>query len=213
MRFTVSNALMTPALGAALAAPAAAQGKPSIAIMPTQYFSADADSAKNVTSGLASQWERQGYTLIGQDKADAQFQTMSLSPSTNYADRVAVKFGRAVGADLVAYPRLLAVGIPAADATGFMAPNAVLHLRVINVHTNRVIYFRQVAYEFDAKPLADLPRGEITQTVAARTAADATRMYFQRVAEAARKCVDVRAAPSANGLRAKSQGQRARGKS
>lgn len=183
MRFTVSHTLLTLALGAALAAPAAAQGKPSIAIMPTQYFSADADSAKNVTAGLASQWERQGYTLIGQDKSDAQFQTMGLNPSLNYADRVAIKFGRAVGADLVAYPRLLAVGLPAADnPTGMLAPNAVLHLRVVNTHTGGAIYCRQIGHEFRADAPLDTTAFALPAPVAEATAQQASELYFQRVA-------------------------------
>src|SRR5688500_8670160 len=117
MKCFARNALLTLALGTALASPAAAQDKPSIAIMPTQYFSADAESAKNVTRGLAAQWERQGYSVVAQDRSDSTFQSLGLHSSVHYADRVAARFGRSIGADLVAYPRLLAVGLPVSSAS------------------------------------------------------------------------------------------------
>src|SRR5438045_680003 len=104
--------LTTLALGTAIAGPASAQRKPTIAIMPAQYFSADAESARNVTEGLRTRFESQGYTVIPMDRAQATWSSMGLAPNEHYADRVAVKFGQSIGADLVAYPRLLAVGIP-----------------------------------------------------------------------------------------------------
>lgn len=185
MRFSVSHALLTLALGAAISAPAAAQGKPSIAIMPTQYFSADAESAQNVTAGLRSQWERQGYNVVAQDRSNSTFQTMALNPSQHYSDATARRFGRSVGADLVAYPRLLAVGLPLSTAaTGSMfAPEAVVHLRVINVHTGAAIYFRQVGHEFRADaPLTADASFTLPEPVATAAAEQASTIYFQRVA-------------------------------
>ena len=187
MRFHLSTGLTAAALGLALVSPAAAQNKPSISIMPTQYFAADAGSAKNVTSGLASQWERQGYTVKAQDQSDAKFTGMGLQASTHYADRVAIRFGRQMGTDLVAYPRLLAVGLPAADVgtnlTGLMEPAAVIHLRVLNVKTGYPIYFRQIAHEFRAEgPIVASSDFSLPSPVADATAQEVTNMYFQRVA-------------------------------
>lgn len=184
MRFSVSNAVLALALGAVLASPAAAQDKPSIAIMPTQYFSAGPESADNVTRGLAAQWERQGYSVIGQDRSDAKFTGMGLSRTTHYADRVAAKFGRSIGADLVAYPRLLALGQPVSSAfAGMLAPEAVLHVRVINARTGYPIYFRQIGHEFlsDAEITADA-RFALPEPVATAAAEEVTGQYFQRVA-------------------------------
>lgn len=185
MRFNLGAALAAASLGLALAGPAAAQDKPSIAIMPTQYFSADAESAQNVTQGLAAQWERQGYTVLGMDRSMSTFTSMNLNPSQHYADRVAVRFGRSIGADLVAYPRLLAVGMPLSTvASGsFMAPEAILHLRVLNVRTGAPIYFRQIGHEFrtDAPLTADA-RFTLPEPVATATAQEASGQYFERVA-------------------------------
>ena len=182
---SATKALLSLGLGAALAVPAAAQDKPTIAIMPTQYFSASSESAANVTRGLASQWERQGYSVLPQERSDAKFQGMGLNPSMHYADRVAAKFGRSIGADLVAYPRLLAVGQPFNGPTsGWMAaPEAVLHLRVINARTGWPIYFRQIGHEFrsDAEILADA-RFTLPEPVATAAAEEVSGQYFQRVA-------------------------------
>lgn len=185
MRFTLGTALLTAAVGFGLASPAAAQDRPSIVIMPTQYFSADAESAENVTRGLAAQWERQGYTVIGHDRAQSTFQSLNLGSSQHYADAVARRFGRSIGSDLVAYPRLLAVGLPLSSAASgsLMAPEAVLHLRVINVRTGAPIYFRQIGHEFrtDAPVSADA-RFSLPEPVATATAQEASGQYFERVA-------------------------------
>ena len=170
-------------LGAAIAGPAAAQRKPTIAIMPAQYFSADAESAKNITEGLRSIYERQGYTVIPMDRAQATWSSMGLAPNEHYADRVAVRFGQSCGADLVAYPRLLAVGMPINGPAGpeMLAPNAVLHLRVMNVHSRNPIYFRQIGHEFGADVTATADNFTLPQPVATATAQDVTGIYFERV--------------------------------
>ncbi len=193
-RLIVAAAL---ALAAFVTSPAEAQRKPSIVIMPAQYFSADAASAANLTRSLTQQYEQQGYTVIAADKAESAWQSMSLSPSTHYPDRVAVRFGRSAGADLVAYPRLLALGIPAVNGetpiTGLLEPAAVVHLRVMNVHSGGNIYFRQIAHEFrsDASGATTTNNGTTTvqtptftlpEPVAMAAANEVSGMYFQRVA-------------------------------
>ncbi|MGV3720152.1 MAG: hypothetical protein ACO1SX_04505, partial [Actinomycetota bacterium] len=76
MRVNVSGALTAAVLGMALATPASAQNKPSIAIMPTQFFAADAASADNVTRGLARQYEGQGYQVMPSERSSSTFQSM-----------------------------------------------------------------------------------------------------------------------------------------
>jgi len=186
MRMNVRGALAAALLGVALAVPAGAQSKPTIAIMPTQYFAAEAESAENLTRGLVRQYEGQGYQVMPMERSRDTFQSMGLSANQHYADRVAVNFGRQMGADLVAYPRLLSVGIPISNPdlrkAELLQPAAVAHLRVINVHTGQAIYFRQIAHDFsvDAPQVASDFR--LPEPVATATADEVTQMYFQRVA-------------------------------
>jgi hypothetical protein len=151
----VQGVLLACTLGVGIASPASAQ-RPSVAVMPSLYFSAEAESADNVTRGIAQQFEGQGYTVVGADQARSAFESAGLNRTTHYADREALRFGRAAGAQLVAYPRLLGVGIPFAGANqGFLEPAAVILLRVLNVRTGRPIYARQISHEFTA----DVPHG------------------------------------------------------
>jgi hypothetical protein len=186
MKLRACGALLALGLAVGLHAPASAQSKPSIAIMPTQYFSATADSAQAVTDGLTSQFEGRGYAVMAADKSRSTFQSLNLDPSTHYADSVALRYGRSMGADLVAYPRLLATGIPLANPRetpgGFLVPNAILHLRVLNVHTGRPIYFRQIHHDFSAGSDVASTDFNLPQPVATATAEDATGQYFERVA-------------------------------
>jgi hypothetical protein len=178
------GAVAALALGVGLSGPTAAQQRPTIAVMPTQYFSADERSAEHVTQGLREQFEGQGYSVMPQDRSRSTFESMNLSLNTHYADRVALRFGRQMGSDLVAYPRLLAVGLPIPNVQpgDLLEPNAVIHLRVLNVRTGYPIYFRQVAHEFRADAPAVLAEFSLPQPVATATASEVTQMYFQRVA-------------------------------
>jgi hypothetical protein len=186
MKVSACCLLLALAVGTVLATPAAAQQRPTMAIMPTQYFSADAESAQNVTQGLVQQYEGQGYTVLPMDRARSTFEQMGLHPQTHYADAVAVRFGRSLGADLVAYPRLLVVGIPIVSEQPVDArisrPAAVMHLRVLNVHTGQPIYFRQIAHEFTVERPDPTAEFVLPEPVATATAADVTQIYFQMVA-------------------------------
>ena len=176
----VQGVLLACTLGAGLASPASAQ-RPSVAIMPALYFSAEGQSADNVTAGLAQQFEGKGYSVISADQARSAFESSGLNRTTHYADREALKFGRAAGAKLVAYPRLLGVGIPFAGANeGFLQPAAVILLRVLNVRTGRPIYARQISHEFTA----DVPSGSafiLPEPVATATAEEVLQNYFERI--------------------------------
>jgi len=183
MKFHIAATFAAVLAAGALTAPAHAAPKPTLAIMPAQFYSADADSAKQITAGLRDVYERQGYDVLSMEESQKAFRGMGLGRHRHYADKVAVKFGRRMGADLVAYPRLLAVGRPlAANRPQNLRPEAVLHLRVLNSHTGRAIYFRQVAHPFT--PGGERLAGDYTlpRNAADRTAAKAASVYFSRVA-------------------------------
>lgn len=182
MRSHTTLALFSLCALAAVASPAAAQRKPSVAIMPTQYFSADAQSAAQITQALAESFERQGYTVLDASKADQQFSSQGLQRDRQYGDPTAVKFGRAMGADLVVYPRLLALGLPASGSGSANAPEAVLHLRVLNVARRAPLYCRQVGHQFNlGNSSARLADFHLDGPVAASTVEQATALYFRSI--------------------------------
>jgi len=183
MSFRIAGALLAFSLIAGLTVPAGAQQRPSIAIMPCQFFSADAESAEAVTQGLVQQYESQGYRVIDMSRSRDTFSQMGLSANQHYPDRVALSFGSKIGSDLVAYPRLLALGLPGATTEpNPTAPEAVVHLRVLNVHSRAPIYFRQVGHEFSPGGTEVATEFRLPQPVATAAAADVTGIYFQRVA-------------------------------
>jgi hypothetical protein len=172
------------AAAAAGAIPASAQRRPTVTIMPTQYFAAHPQSADRITRGLAEQFERRGYWVIPLDRTTKRFRSMGLSRRRHYPDRVALRFGRRVGADLVVYPRLLTVGTPAPGSRrsrSMDAADAVVHVRVLNATTGAPLYFRQIGYDFrvDEGMQGVFP---LPEPVADAAAGEATESYFQRVA-------------------------------
>ena len=74
-RSFLHGVLLACALGAVFSAPAAAQQ--SVAVMPSLYFSADAESADNVTNGIVQQFEGQGYSVIPMDRSRSTFHVYS----------------------------------------------------------------------------------------------------------------------------------------
>src|SRR5262249_157296 len=134
-----------------------AQPKPTMAIMPAQYFSADEQSADQITQALAQEFERQGYNVVPMDRSNTAFQELGYQRNLDIGDKEIRRFGQRVGADLVAPPQLMAMGIPAAAGSppdSNFAPAAVLYLRVLNDHTGGALYTRQIGYHFTAdRPL------------------------------------------------------------
>ena len=175
-------------IGLGVARPAAAQRRPTIAIMPSQYYAADATSAANLTQGLVQQFEGQGYTVTPLDQARSTFQSMGLTHNQPYPDSTARRFGREAGADLVAYPRLLALGFPLTGTQGSaLEPAAIVHLRVLNVHTGAVLFFRQIGHEFSVEAPGPGQNFELPQPVATAAAAEVLELYFRTVAGSARE--------------------------
>jgi hypothetical protein len=184
MSHWIHRALAAVIVGCCLPALAAAPQGRTVAIMPTQYFSADAQSADRVTTALVEQFRGHGYNVIPMEKARATFAAMKLEPSRHYADATALQFGRRIGSDLVVYPSLLALGTP---ATGSDAPpdttslGAVLYVRVLNPRTGKTIYTRQVRHHFEVAN-ADGGRVTLPAADADATASEVTQNYFERVA-------------------------------
>ncbi len=163
------GAVTTLCMAAAL--PASAQDRVRVAIMPTQYFSANAESAERFTEALHAQFGDRDVELISEEQAMEKFRGMGLNSSRHYPDRVATKFGRQLGADVVVYPRLLAMGMPVNDVTPISTPaGAVVHVRVINTQNNKLLYFRQVEEPITSERATSaafvLPRREADQAVA-----------------------------------------------
>jgi hypothetical protein len=168
----------------ALASAAAAQRKPVVAVKPAGYFRSDAESAQNVTQALANQFQTRGYRVIPLTRSQTTFASMRLSTDRHLSDRVALRLGDALKADLVVYPRVLGVGIPASDRSEEASraqPSVILLLRVLNVHNGQAIFVRQISHRFDS---GDTPEGgyRVTQSDATAATRELIQPYFQRVA-------------------------------
>jgi hypothetical protein len=183
MNFGVSRALLALACIGSLAAAEAAPPKPTITVMPTQYVAADAVSAANIAMALVTQLQGFGYTVVPMERSRETFRSMKLSWSRPHAARVPIDFGRRVGAQLVAYPRLLSLGGKAASrkAGASATPVADLLLRIYNVRTGKMIYSRQVRSEFQWGRLESGARA-LPPNAAATTVTTALGPYFERVA-------------------------------
>jgi hypothetical protein len=168
-----------------MAAATAAPPRPRLAIMPTQYFSADAQSAKLVDNELAYQFGYRGYSVVPMAKSRATFQGMGLQPNRSYSDAVAAKFGRRLGARVVAYPQLLSAALPSVKHAGSAAERdsgAVLFLRVVNAQTGQRLYAREVEAPYPAAAAIAVAGPAVPRSVASALATRTTNFYFQRVA-------------------------------
>jgi hypothetical protein len=156
----------------------------TLAVMPSQYFSADAQSAHAVTNELVYQFGRRGYSVVPRDQSRAAFADMKLQPNRPYSDQVAVQFGRRIGADLVVYPQLLSMGLTYGSPALAKDPSrsgAVLQVRVVNVHTGGRLYTRQVHEPFQARTGPE-SRAPVSRELASALATKTSGLYFQRVA-------------------------------
>lgn len=180
----VPKTILALAIALTLAGAAAAEQRPTVAIMPAQYFQADAQSAENVTLGLVERFEAERYSIIPMDRARQTFQQMGFSPSRNISDAAILQFGRRLGADLVAHPQLLAIRpwrSAGTASTGSRGARAVLYLRVLNVQTGQPLYTRQIAYTFRG-PASEAGPPVLSASGAAAAATEVSRPYFERVA-------------------------------
>src|SRR6478672_10583871 len=103
------TAFLMPVMVLAIAGAAAAQRRPTIAIMPAQHTQPDRRSAENVTRALVDRFEAEQYRVIPLERSRELYQRMGLGRRPNVSDAEILRFGRRLGADLVARPQLLAV--------------------------------------------------------------------------------------------------------
>lgn len=198
----VSQPIRILALCAAAAAPAAAQGQPPaaagrapaappdpaslrVAVMPAQYFSADAESAQRLTESLRQEFASKGWQLVPPAEVQNAWNSLGLQNGQHYPDRKAIELGRQVNANLVVYPRLLALGIPVANAAPGetnLPPAAVVHLRVLNVPRARPIYFNQIAQQFPSDQPVTVAAFRLPAAAAQLASTNALVGFFQRVA-------------------------------
>jgi hypothetical protein len=179
----LQGVLLALVVAAGMASTDAAQKQPTIAVLPAQYYSADASSAQALTQALMGRFKAQGYNVMPLQRVTRVTAAMKYRPRRHYTDAQVVGFGRRLGAPLVAYPRLLALGYPAAargSSNSALPGAAILHLRVINTGTKQPVYFRQIASEFDRRPATGAP--PLAPQVARAAADEVTKLYFQRVA-------------------------------
>jgi hypothetical protein len=109
---------------------------------------------------------------------------MKLQPNRPYSDQVAVEFGRRLGADLVVYPQLLAMGLAYGSPARAADPGrsgAVLQVRVVNAHTGGRLYTRQVHEPFQARTGRE-SRAPVSRVFAGVLASKTSGLYFERVA-------------------------------
>src|SRR3954451_5229010 len=88
------------------------------AVLPAVYFSADAVSAARLTDGLREEMSSRGWKVVPAAASAAAASAVGFAPRTQQPDAKALEFGRRLKADVVVYPRLLALGV------GFGGPDA-----------------------------------------------------------------------------------------
>jgi hypothetical protein len=182
------------AAGALLAASASAKQAPppapggqnlTVAVIPAQYFSADAESAANLTEGIRQDFTSKGWNVLPTETVKSAWDAMGMKNGVHYPDKTAIELGQKVNADLVVYPRLLALGIPIPmERTGEpgLKPAAVVHLRVMNVKRNRSIYFNQIAQEYTVGEPIQVASFQLPSAVAQTASTQVLAGFFERVA-------------------------------
>ena len=93
MKLHITVSCAAALLAGALTAPAHAASRPTIAIMPAQFYSADAESARQITAGLRDVYYANSYVCAPDDPG------VVTAWSTHDQDRfpAAVRSGRVLG--------------------------------------------------------------------------------------------------------------------
>jgi hypothetical protein len=157
----------------------------TVAVIPAQYFSADADSAGKLTDAVRQDFSSKGWNVLPQDTVRTAWDGMGLKNGVHYPDRTAIELGQKLSADLVVYPRLLALGIPIPASNAIpstLQPAAVVHIRVMNVKRNRAIYFNQIAQEYTLGEPFTVAQFQLPGAVAQQASSKALVGFFERVA-------------------------------
>ena len=158
--FAASRAFVAGAV-AASTAPAAARSvqKTTVAVIPAQWYAADEESAQRLTEGIRKEFATRGWDLLPEEAVRSAAAAMRLKNGSLYSDATLIRLGRSARADLVVYPRLLALGAPVAASSAKVAgiaSAAVVLVRVIDVKGKRALYCNQISHEFKREGAVDV---------------------------------------------------------
>ncbi len=89
--------------------PALDPAKLTVAILPAQAFSADAESAARLTDGVRHGFAARGWKVVTPERVMEAWRALGMQDGVHYTDTAILRVGRKLGVDLVVYPRLLAL--------------------------------------------------------------------------------------------------------
>ena len=186
-RFTLwmSAGLAMAARGPAPASAQEARGV-RVAVLPAQYFRADAQTALRISEGMRRDFAARGWTVVPEQRVKAAWDAAGLDPGVHYADREVAEIGRRAGADLVVYPRLLALGPPPGSGRGApaaLSPEAVVRVRIVSVKRRQGIYFNQIGQGHERVPWLAFRRQTLPARVAQTAASRALAAFFHRAGQ------------------------------
>jgi len=174
----------------------------TVAVIPAQWYRADAESAQRLTEGIDKNFSARGGKLLPEETVRSAATAMGLKDGSLYSDAALIRLGRQVHADLIVYPRLLALGLPAAalhpEPRG-VASAAVVHVRVIDVKRRRAVYCNQVAHEFKTEGEAGSDHFALSGPEGQLAAIEVLRGFFtpQSATQASLRAPGARPAPRA----------------
>src|SRR4051794_5207330 len=178
------------AVAAPAPTPARSVRKITVAVIPAQWFTADAESAQRLTEGIRRDFASRGWRVLSDTTVQTAAGAMGLKNGVHYPDAAILHLGRTLHADVVVYPRLLTMGLPVTALSAqarIMDPAAVLHVRVLDVTRKQAVYCNQVAHPFNGDGAASVKGFALSASESRVAAARALGGFFTpRVAGVAR---------------------------
>jgi hypothetical protein len=154
----------------------------SVAVLPAGYFSADAVSAERVSEAMRRQFVDRGWRVLPPETVADECRSAGLDNEKHQTDAAILAVGRRLHVDRIVYPRLLALGAPLTDARSAdpgRPPQAVVHVRILDVRRGRVVYFTQIGQPFRLPQVVALAQLRLPPAVAQAAAARALNRYFR----------------------------------
>ncbi len=165
--------------------PALDPAKLTVAILPAQAFSADAESAARLTDGVRHGFAARGWKVIAPERVAEAWRALGMQDRVHYTDTAILRVGRKLGVDLVVYPRLLVLGLPVATALKAggarqpWAPSAVVHVRVLDGRQGRPLFHNQVEHAYRTAETADAGSFRLPESDGRRAAARLLARFFR----------------------------------